>query len=53
MGRRVLTATLDVVRWKEPDEAVEVPERVVARVMDIGDFNDAQALAEALEKVRL
>lgn len=33
--------------WKMPDEAVEMPERVVAQVMDIGDFEDVQALAEA------
>jgi hypothetical protein len=34
--------------WKPPDEAVAMPERVVAQVMDIGDFDDMQALAEAV-----
>ena len=30
--------------WKTPDEAVEFPNRVIAQVMDIGTFEDAQAL---------
>ena len=30
--------------WKTPDEAVAKPERVVAQVMDIGDYDDVQAL---------
>ncbi|MGH2534718.1 MAG: hypothetical protein ACRDJW_20865 [Thermomicrobiales bacterium] len=34
------------VWWKTPDEAVEIPERVVSRVMSIGDYDDVQALAE-------
>jgi hypothetical protein len=34
--------------WKTPDEAAETPERVVAQVMDIGDFDDVRALAEAV-----
>ena len=34
------------VWWKTPDEAAALPERVVAQVMDIGDFDDVQALAE-------
>jgi hypothetical protein len=34
--------------WKMPDEAVEMPERVVAQVMDLGDFDDVRALAEAV-----
>jgi hypothetical protein len=44
---------LDVLRrlaskyvwWKTPDEAVSMPERVVAQVMNIGDYADVQALA--------
>jgi len=31
--------------WKTPDEAVRQPERVVAQVMDIGDYDDVQMLA--------
>lgn len=31
--------------WKTPDEAVAAPERVMAQVMNIGDFADMQALA--------
>ncbi|MCL2779431.1 MAG: hypothetical protein FWD73_15665 [Polyangiaceae bacterium] len=32
--------------WKSPDEAVATPERVIAQVMDIGDYSDVQALAK-------
>lgn len=31
--------------WKTPDEAVSMPERVIAQVMNIGDYADVQALA--------
>lgn len=31
--------------WMTPDEAVTLPERVVAQVMNIGDYDDVQALA--------
>lgn len=34
--------------WKTPDEAMRRPERIVAQVMDIGDFDDMQALAAQL-----
>lgn len=34
--------------WKTPEEALEVPERIVAQVMDIGDFDDVQVLADAV-----
>jgi hypothetical protein len=42
--------------WKTPDEAVTMPERVIAQVMDIGDYSDLQSLAvqvgdEALREV--
>jgi len=30
--------------WKTPEDAVVIPERVVAQVMDIGDYVDIQAL---------
>lgn len=30
--------------WKTPDEAVAVPERVIAQVMNIGDYSDVQLL---------
>jgi len=33
------------VWWKTPDEAVSMPRRVMAHVMDIGDYADVQALA--------
>lgn len=31
--------------WKTPDEAIAMPQRVIAQVMNIGDFDDIQALA--------
>jgi hypothetical protein len=31
--------------WKTPDDAVSMPQRVIAQVMDIGDYADVQALA--------
>ena len=31
--------------WKTPDEAVAMPERVIAQVMNIGDYDDVQLLA--------
>lgn len=32
--------------WKTPDEAVAMPERVIAQVMNMGDYADVQLLAE-------
>ncbi len=38
--------------WKTPDEAVARPERVIAQVMNLGDYADVQALiAEVGEDV--
>lgn len=34
------------VWWKTPDEAVVIPERVIAQVMNIGDYQDVQKLAD-------
>lgn len=31
--------------WKTPEQAVAMPERVIARVMNMGDYADVQALA--------
>jgi len=33
------------VWWKSPDEALAMPERVIAQVMNIGDWTDVQVLA--------
>lgn len=30
--------------WKTPDEAIDMPARVLAQVMNIGDYSDVQAL---------
>jgi hypothetical protein len=50
---RITTAGLDILRevarkylwWKSPEEALAYPERIVAQVMDIGDFDDVQQVA--------
>ena len=31
--------------WKTPDDAVIMPERVIAQVMNLGDYSDVQTLA--------
>ncbi|QKE40485.1 MAG: hypothetical protein HO274_03535 [Ferrovum myxofaciens] len=33
------------VWWKTPEDAVSMPERVIAQVMNIGDYMDVQTLA--------
>ena len=30
--------------WKAPEEAMATPERVIAQVMNIGDYSDVQSL---------
>ncbi|MCJ7600604.1 MAG: hypothetical protein MUO63_03770 [Desulfobulbaceae bacterium] len=39
--------------WKAPDEALLYPERVVAQVMDIGDYDDVQMLAAQADEAYL
>ena len=34
--------------WKTPDEAIAMPDRVIAQVMNIGDYADVQILAAQL-----
>ena len=34
--------------WKTPDEALAMPQRVIAQVMNIGDYDDVQALAKLM-----
>jgi hypothetical protein len=34
--------------WQKPDEAILDPRRVIAQVMNIGDFDDARAMANTL-----
>ena len=34
--------------WKTPDEAVKMPARVIAQVMNIGDYHDVQQLASQI-----
>jgi len=34
--------------WKSPEEAMAMPERVIAQVMNLGDHADIQSLAKQL-----
>lgn len=36
------------VWWKAPDEALEQPLRVVAQVMNLGDWDDVEAMRQRL-----
>jgi hypothetical protein len=36
------------VWWKTPEEALAMPQRVIAQVMNIGDYDDVQAMASQL-----
>ena len=36
------------VWWKTPDEAMAMPRRVIAQVMNIGDYSDVQEMAHQL-----
>ena len=39
--------------WKAPDETLLYPERLVAPVMDIGDYDDVQMLAAQADEAYL
>lgn len=41
------------VWWKTPDDAIAMPDRLIAQVMDIGDYADVQHLVERLGEDRL
>jgi len=34
--------------WKTPDEAVQFPDRIIAQVMDIGDYDDLLLLIQSV-----
>lgn len=36
------------VWWKTPDETLAMPERLIAQVMDIGDYTDVQTMVSLL-----
>ena len=38
------------VWWKTPDEAMQFPRRVMAQLMNMGDFDDMRELAETVGK---
>jgi hypothetical protein len=39
--------------WKPAEEAMQLPERIIAQVMNIGDYEDAQTLADIMGEDRL
>ena len=39
--------------WKTPDEAMAMPERIIAQVMNIGDYADVQQLAHQIGEDKL
>lgn len=41
------------VWWKTPDDAVRLPDRVIAQVMNIGDYADVQSLVALVGDDRL
>ena len=41
------------VWWKTPDDAVRLPDRVMAQVMNIGDYADVQLLVKLVGDDRL
>ncbi len=34
--------------WKSPDDALQTPQRIIAQVMNLGDYDDVLRLANAL-----
>ena len=42
------TLAAKYIWWKTPEEALDMPQRIVAQVMNLGDYFDAQAMAERL-----
>ncbi|MGP8253827.1 MAG: hypothetical protein ACLQHF_17495 [Terracidiphilus sp.] len=36
--------------WKAPDEALKHPERIIAQVMNIGDYDDVRALFKLVDE---
>jgi hypothetical protein len=41
------------VWWKTPDAAMAMPERVIAQVMNIGDYDDVQTLTHQVPNIVL
>lgn len=39
--------------WKSPAEAMRYPERIIAQVMNIGDYDDVQLLVKFIGEERL
>jgi hypothetical protein len=41
------------VWWKTPEDAIRHPDAIIAKVMDLGDYDDVQALAREAGEDRL
>lgn len=44
----ILSLARTYVWWKTPEEAAQFPERVIAQVMNMGDYDDVVAMANQL-----
>jgi hypothetical protein len=44
MTNSLLPFAARYIWWKSPEEAVALPDRVIAQVMNIGDYDDVQSL---------
>ena len=42
------TLAAKYIWWKTPEEAIAMPQRIIAQVMNLGDYADVQALAAQL-----
>ncbi|MDP2752472.1 MAG: hypothetical protein Q8O31_07725 [Rhodocyclaceae bacterium] len=47
-GIRLKPFASKYIWWKTPDEAVSMPYRVIAQVMNMGDYADVQRLAHQM-----
>ncbi len=39
--------------WKSPEEAITLPRRIIVQVMNCGDYDDVQALTDAIGEAAL
>ena len=50
---RLLELARSYTWWLPPEEAIEYPQRVIARIMDIGTFEDIHKLVSIVGEVTL
>jgi hypothetical protein len=52
MINQLLPFAARYIWWKSPEEAVAMPDRVIAQVMNIGDYTDVLALIDIVGEDR-